>query len=193
MIVQLLRLCAKWNAVDRRESCAFDVCDEKPGRPPRDDGNLHAGFADGGQILGQIQRTPGSGTRKHLNRGVARRTIGVVRWGGRSNMRCRRRRCCNRGSGRCWRRSRRCGTRHRHWLHIGLRVRRRSRGGRHRRWLADDHRFFEVSRRRRDRRVVEVLQLMLADLDHIVVLKKMFLDRFAVDQRTVGGIQVLDE
>ena len=59
MVAQLQRLATHRGAVDGGKICALDVGDEKPARPSRDHRDLHAWFANGGEILGQIERASG--------------------------------------------------------------------------------------------------------------------------------------
>ena len=59
MIAKLQRLATHGSPIDGGEIRALDVGDEKPIRPPRDHRDLHARFADGGEILGQIKRASG--------------------------------------------------------------------------------------------------------------------------------------
>ena len=56
-IVIIERVCLRVQcfAVDDGKAGAFDMRDEVTLRTARDDGNLHAGFAQGGQILGEFE------------------------------------------------------------------------------------------------------------------------------------------
>ncbi len=60
-----------------------------------------------------------------------------------------------------------------------------------------DHGLLEVravgARAGRRRRLGYELELVLADLDHVVVLQEVLLDRVAVDDRAVGAAQILEE
>ena len=58
-----------------------------------------------------------------------------------------------------------------------------------------NHRLLEIGRRggRLRARLLDEFKLVLAELDNVVVLQEMLLDRVAVDQRAVGAAKVLHE
>src|SRR5436190_9800658 len=90
-------------AVDRRTLCAFDVRDEVALRPTREHGDLHAGLAERGEGLGELELLARIAAREKLDR--PERLPGLC-WGrcgcGRRGCGCRRRRGCRRRG--CWRR-----------------------------------------------------------------------------------------
>ena len=55
----------------------------------------------------------------------------------------------------------------------------------------DDHRFLEVLFA--GRLIVDVFQLVLADVDNVSVLQRVLFDKLAVDERPICGVQVLQE
>src|SRR5882762_7619793 len=190
---------ADFLAVDGGTLRAFDVGDEVALRPAGEHRDLHAGLAERSEGLGELELPAGVAAGQELDRaeGLPPRL---------------RRRCRSGRSRGCGRRGglgarilvgdtgRRCAGRCR--LHRGLALRdgrlRAAAGGSGRglhRGGAQDHRFFEVRLlpAGRGRGFTDELELVLAQLDDVVVLQEVLLDRVAVDDRAVGAAEVLEE
>src|SRR6267378_1114345 len=184
---------ADFLAVDGGTLRAFDVGDEVALRPAGEHRDLHAGLAERSEGLGELELPAGVTAGQELDRAEGLPP--------RLRRRCRSGR--SRGLGACilvGDTGRRCAGRCR--LHRGLALRdgrlRAAAGGSGRglhRGGAQDHRFFEVRLlpAGRGRGFTDELELVLAQLDDVVVLQEVLLDRVAVDDRAVGAAEVLEE
>ena len=163
MVGQWVGLCIQALAVDRGKLAPLDMRDEIAMRPLGNDGDRQAGLAQCGQGFGQLQFLAGIGPIEQLDSSANRR---YRRLGLRNNA----------NAGACHR--------------IGFKLQLR----RHLELTGADRRVaLKIARCCFSLQVCHVFELVFTEFDDVVVAQEMLLDRLAIDQRTVGAVEVFEE